>query len=29
MSWLIDTNLISLCHKRYLPARLADWLAKN
>ena len=29
MSWLIDTNLISLCHKRYLSARLADWLAKN
>jgi predicted nucleic acid-binding protein len=29
MSWLIDTNLISLCHKRHLPARLADWLAKN
>lgn len=29
MSWLIDTNLISLCHKRYLPARLAVWLGKN
>ena len=29
MSCLIDTNLISLCHQRYLPARLAGWLEKN
>lgn len=29
MSWLIDTNLISLCHKHRLPAKFAAWLLKN
>jgi predicted nucleic acid-binding protein len=29
MSFLIDTNLISLCHKRHLPAKLKTWLRKN
>jgi len=29
MSYLIDTNLISLCHKKNLPAKFADWLGEN
>lgn len=29
MSYLIDTNLISLCHKKNLPAKLAAWLSEN
>lgn len=29
MSWIIDTNLISLCHKKRLPAKLENWLAEN
>jgi predicted nucleic acid-binding protein len=29
MSFLIDTNLISLCHKKHLPAKLKAWLRKN
>ena len=29
MSFLIDTNLISLCHKKTIPAALSDWLKKN
>ncbi len=29
MSFLIDTNLISLCHKKHLPAKFKAWLRKN
>lgn len=29
MSYLLDTHIISLAHKRHLPARLAEWLAAN
>ena len=29
MSFLIDTNLISLCHKKHLPTKLKAWLRKN
>ncbi len=29
MSYLIDTNLISLCHKKNIPAAFKDWLRKN
>ena len=28
MSFLIDTNLISLCHKKHLPAKFKAWLRK-
>ena len=29
MSYLIDTNIISRCHKKNIPARLESWLRKN
>lgn len=29
MSFLIDTNLISLCHKKHIPAKFKAWLRKN
>jgi predicted nucleic acid-binding protein len=29
MSYLLDTNLISLCHKKNLPPRFANWLGKH
>jgi len=29
MSYLIDTNLISLCHKKNLPAKLEAWLGAH
>lgn len=29
MSFLIDTNLISLCHKKHLPAKFKAWLRKH
>jgi predicted nucleic acid-binding protein len=29
MSFLIDTNLISLCHKKHIPAKFKTWLRKN
>ena len=29
MSYLIDTNIISLCHKQNTPAKLRRWLAEN
>jgi predicted nucleic acid-binding protein len=29
MSWLIDTDIISLAHKKHLPARLEKWLKTN
>jgi predicted nucleic acid-binding protein len=29
MSFLIDTNPISLCHKKHLPAKFKTWLQKN
>jgi predicted nucleic acid-binding protein len=29
MSFLIDTNLISQCHKKHLPAKFKAWLRKN
>ena len=29
MSYLIDTDIISLAHKRHLPARLEKWLQAN
>jgi predicted nucleic acid-binding protein len=29
MSFLIDTNLISLCHKKHLPPKLREWLKKH
>jgi predicted nucleic acid-binding protein len=29
MSYLIDTNLISRCHKRSVPAKLESWLQEN
>ncbi len=29
MSYLIDTNIISRCHKKNMPARLESWLRKN
>lgn len=29
MSFLIDTNLIALCHKKHLPAKFKAWLRKN
>ena len=29
MSFLIDTNLISLCHKKQIPAKFKAWLRKN
>ena len=29
MSYLLDTDIISLAHKKHLPARLEKWLAAN
>jgi len=29
MSYLIDTNIISLCHKKNVPAKLVTWLREN
>jgi predicted nucleic acid-binding protein len=29
MSYLIDTNLISLCHKKATPPKLRQWLSQN
>ena len=29
MSYLLDTDIISLAHKKHLPARLQTWLAAN
>ena len=29
MSYLLDTDILSLTHKKFLPARLETWLAKN
>jgi predicted nucleic acid-binding protein len=29
MSYLLDTDIISLAHKKFLPAKLENWLAKN
>ena len=29
MSYLLDTDIISLAHKKHLPARLQAWLAAN
>ncbi len=29
MSCLIDTDIISLAHKKHLPARLEKWLLAN
>jgi len=29
MSYLIDTNIISRCHKKSVPAKLDTWLRKN
>jgi predicted nucleic acid-binding protein len=29
MSYLIDTNLISLCHKKHLPVKFKAWLRKH
>ncbi len=29
MTFLIDTNLISLCHKKHLPAKFKSWLRKH
>lgn len=29
MSYLIDTNLISLCHKKHIPAPFKAWLRQN
>ena len=29
MSYLVDTDIISLAHKKHLPARLEKWLVAN
>jgi predicted nucleic acid-binding protein len=29
MSYLLDTDIISLTHKKYLPAKLEKWLREN
>jgi|ERR1035437_1118429 predicted nucleic acid-binding protein len=29
MSYLLDTNIVSLTHKKHLPARLEKWLMAN
>ena len=29
MSYLLDTDIVSLTHKKYLPARLEKWLLAN
>lgn len=29
MSYLIDTNIISLCHKKNTPPKLRQWMGKN
>lgn len=29
MTYLVDTDLISLTHKKYLPPKLAKWLSEN
>jgi predicted nucleic acid-binding protein len=29
MTYLVDTDIVSLTHKRYLPPKLAQWLSLN